>query len=135
MSTVRLQAIQRNIEVTRGTDTPILFTLQLDDDGQPVEAGGTPVDLTGDSVRFVVKLTPGTEAALIDITQGVHVDDAEGETSVTVADTDTEPLLTFGVSHVSLAYELRLVTAGGAERVFFTGTFRIVDTARAPGLG
>lgn len=134
MKTVRLQAIQRNIEVTRGTDTPIFFTLQLDADGQPVEAGGTPVDLTGDSVRFVVKLTPGTDAALIDITQAVHVDATAGETSVTVEDTDTEPLLTLGTSHVTLAYELRRIGAG-QERVFFNGTFRIVDTARAPGLG
>ena len=135
MTTIRLQAIDRILEVTRGTDTPIPFTLQLDADGQPVSEGGIPDDLTGDTVRFVVKTTPGTETALIDISQTTHVNATAGQTSITVTDAQTEAVLAFGVSHITLFYELRRIESGGDERVFYNGAFRVVDTPRAPSLG
>lgn len=137
MSVRTLQAIERIIEVTRGTDTPIPFTLQLDADGQPAEENETPVDLTGDTVRFVVKSTPGATTALIDTVVSSHTAPLLGQTSVTVTDAETEAMLALGVSHVTAFYELRHIESGPSppERVFYKGAFRVVETPRAPSLG
>ena len=116
MATTSFQSAEINLELPHDADVPLPFQLLLD---------GVAVDLTGDSVRLIVKDAAEDVAILIDITQAVHTAPLLGQTTVNVADTDTVGLLAAGQSFRTMVYELRHVEL---DRPWFKGAFRIVRT-------
>ena len=108
------------LEIPHNSLVPIPFRFLID---------GVAVDLTGETVRFIVKSTEESGVALIDKTVIAHDDAVAGETTVTILAADTLALLTAGDFHQTFAYECEIETL---DRPWFEGGFLVIRTPKGP---
>ena len=105
------------IEVYYNNDKTI--NLQFND------STGSAIDITGWTVRFTVKdksdLDNNDTKAVIKKDVTSHSDPTNGQTSVTLTDTDTsiEPQL--------YKYDIKFETATGSETTFIEGDFKVLS--------
>lgn len=104
-------------------------TLQFD---MTITQDGTPVNLTGASLRFTAKRNYRDETALIEKVngQGIEVlDAANGLARVTIEPADTATLPTDCMS--TLVYDVRLVTSG-QNYIAASGIIRVLPVVTQP---
>ena len=113
------------IEVVRDQDVTLTFTL--------ADAGGHAVDITHDSVTFVVKSTYGGTVEIATMTNitGQHVDPTNGTTQFTITQAALDAATTAGVMD-SWVYEVRRLTGGTSPNVIYLrGEFRVLPSVNA----
>lgn len=96
--------IEQTIEVTRGTDNSLLFTIK--------DASGTAIDITADTVTFTARdgYAGPVRIAKKTNTTGQHTTPASGTTTFNVLRTEIDDEVAAGAS-ATWKYEVRRITA------------------------
>jgi len=103
-----------NLSVFRANDKT--FTLTL------TNSSGTAIDITGDTIKFVVKATDdnaGAEVIAKEITS--HTDPTAGKTEIVLTDTDTT------VASADYFYEIRRISSASIDTTLAKGKFIVIE--------
>lgn len=100
-----------DITIFRGDD--VTFTVNV------VDASSNAIDITGSTLFFTVKANETDLDANALITKDVtsHTDPSNGETEVTLSNTDTE------IRPGKYVYDFQVVTSGGSVTTYGRGAF------------
>lgn len=109
-----------NITIEQGATFTMPVQLST---GGPVSEGGTPVDLTGCTIRMHIRRRASDDIPLLDLSTGDGItitDEDAGQFEVLIADE-----VTAAITWASALYDLEVETAGGQVKRYLQGKVKV----------